>query len=66
MGTERVDIVIVGSGYGGAVTAARLAEAGASVVVLERGPRLTSADFRQSDDPTYLQTIVATIPYSVG
>ena len=58
MGNERVDVVIVGSGYGGAVTAARLAEAGASVVVLERGPRLNSGDFRQSDDPTYLQTIV--------
>ncbi len=58
MGAEQVDVVIIGSGYGGAVTAARLAEGGLSVVVLERGPRLSSADFRQSDDPRYLQTIV--------
>ena len=58
LGIERVDVVIIGSGYGGAVTAARLAEGGLDVVVLERGPRKSSADFRQSDDPRYLQTIV--------
>jgi cholesterol oxidase len=35
--TEHVDTVIVGSGFGGSVTAYRLAEAGQQVIVLERG-----------------------------
>jgi cholesterol oxidase len=34
---EHFDAVIVGSGFGGSVTAQRLAEAGRSVLVLERG-----------------------------
>ncbi|MBI4702205.1 MAG: GMC family oxidoreductase [Deltaproteobacteria bacterium] len=55
---EEADAVIIGSGYGGAIPAARLAEAGMSVVVLERGPRRSTADLRQSDDPRYLQTAV--------
>ncbi|MEU3602620.1 GMC oxidoreductase [Streptomyces sp. NPDC006798] len=36
---HRADVVIVGSGYGGAVTALRLAEAGVDAVLLERGRR---------------------------
>src|SRR5512143_4249506 len=55
---QHVDAVIAGSGYGGAINAARLAEAGMSVVVLERGPRLSSRDFRQSDDPRYISRII--------
>jgi len=42
---EQVDAVVIGSGAGGAPVAAVLAEAGASVVVLEKGPYYTSQDF---------------------
>lgn len=42
---ERFDVVIIGSGFGGAVTACRLAQAGRSVLVLERGRRWAGADF---------------------
>jgi choline dehydrogenase-like flavoprotein len=41
----RADAVVVGSGAGGAPAAARLAEAGFEVLVLEAGPRLSAADF---------------------
>jgi enediyne biosynthesis protein E9 len=62
--TERVDVVIVGSGFGGSITAWRLAElyraAGAdprSIVVLERGQRYRHVDFRQSMDIDNLSNV---------
>ena len=39
------DVVVVGSGYGGAIAACRLARAGRSVCVLERGRELVPGDF---------------------
>jgi len=46
----RADVCVIGSGAGGAVAAAELAEAGLSVVVLEQGPHWTRADFTQRED----------------
>ncbi len=43
--SEEVDVVVIGSGAGGAPVAAVLAEAGARVVILEKGPYYTSKDF---------------------
>lgn len=42
------DVVVVGSGFGGAVTACRLAQAGRSVCVFERGRRWGKDDFPRS------------------
>ena len=36
---ENVDVLIIGSGFGGSVMACRMAEKGSQVVVLERGRR---------------------------
>jgi cholesterol oxidase len=50
--SERFDAIVVGSGFGGAVAACRLAEAGARVLVLERGRRWDESNYpRKSTDP---------------
>lgn len=42
------DVVVIGSGFGGSITACRLAQAGRSVCVLERGRRWQTVDFPRS------------------
>ena len=46
--SEKFDAVVVGSGFGGSITACRLAEQGMKVLVLERGRRWTATDTRAS------------------
>jgi len=43
--TQQFDVVVIGSGFGGSVTALRLAEKGYSVAVLEAGKRFEDEDF---------------------
>jgi cholesterol oxidase len=43
------DFVIIGSGFGGSVSAMRLAEKGYRVLVLERGLRYEDADFPKNN-----------------
>jgi len=69
---ERVDVCIVGSGFGGSIAAWRLAElyeaAGTdpkNILVLERGRRFKHTDFRQSMDVGHLSSVYNLIQ-SVG
>ena len=43
-----VDYVIIGSGFGGSVSAMRLTEKGYRVLVLERGKRYRDQDFART------------------
>src|SRR3954451_14528263 len=42
------DVIVIGSGFGGAICGARLAEAGYRVLILERGRRWEVKDFPRS------------------
>ena len=70
---ERVDVCIVGSGFGGSIAAWRLAElyraAGAdpkNILVLERGPRFKHTDFKQSMHIEHLSNVYSLIQSSQG
>jgi gluconate 2-dehydrogenase alpha chain len=55
MALEKTDVVIVGMGAVGGIVAAELGKAGMKVIGLERGPRLTTADFNPHDELRYFQ-----------
>jgi cholesterol oxidase len=46
--SSKFDVVVIGSGYGGAVAATRLAGAGAKVAILERGQEWLPGDFPET------------------
>lgn len=51
--TLEADVVVVGSGSGGATAAETLAAAGLEVVVVEEGPLLSSSDFTLHESQAY-------------
>jgi cholesterol oxidase len=52
--SQGFDVIVVGSGFGGAVTACRLAEAGARVLVLERGRRWSTEQYPRRPTDAWL------------
>ena len=55
MASEKTDVVIVGMGAVGGIVAAELGKAGMKGIGLERGPRLSTADFNPHDELRYFQ-----------
>ena len=50
MATEQAyDYIVIGSGFGGSVSAMRLAEKGYSVLVIEKGKRWKTSDFPKTN-----------------
>ena len=55
MSRHETDALIIGTGFGAAAPALRLAQAGVKVTLLEKGPRIDPfKDFRQTSDPAYV------------
>jgi len=52
--SKRYDAIVIGSGFGGAVAACRLAEIGADVLVLERGRRWDPKEYPRDFDDAWL------------
>lgn len=46
---ERYDVIVVGSGYGGAIAASRMARAGRSVCLLERGREFQPGEYPNTE-----------------
>lgn len=54
---DRCEVLVIGSGPGGAVVAKELAEAGRDVILLEEGPPFGAKDFRQEAGESMRRTM---------
>ena len=52
--SETFDAIVIGSGFGGAITACRAAEQGMKVLVLERGRRWSPKDYPRKPGDAWL------------
>jgi len=63
MRTVKTDILIIGSGFGAAAPALRLAQAGHRVTLVEKGPHVDPmTSFRMTQDPHYLTRYLKSLP----
>jgi choline dehydrogenase-like flavoprotein len=58
MHSVTTDVLVIGSGFGAAAVARRLAEAGASVTIIEKGSRVGPGEFQQTQDPRYVTRFI--------
>jgi choline dehydrogenase-like flavoprotein len=62
MRTTEIDVLVIGSGFGAAAPALRLAHAGADVLMIEKGKHIDpTKDFRQTQDPRYLSQYLKSV-----
>ncbi len=62
MHTREVEVLVVGSGFGAAAPALRMASAGFQVLIIEKGADIVpERDFHQTQDPKYLLKYIKTI-----
>lgn len=55
MRTLQTEVLVIGSGFGAAAPALRLAQSGLTVLIIEKGPDIVpEKDFKQTQDPKYL------------
>ena len=55
MRTMKTDVLVIGTGFGAAAPALRLARAGYAVTMIEKGPHIDPyTGFRLTSDPRYL------------
>jgi choline dehydrogenase-like flavoprotein len=58
----KIEVLVVGSGFGAAAPALRLSTAGFQVVMIEKGPDIVpKRDFEQTQDPQYLLRYIKSI-----
>jgi len=63
---DRYTVVVVGSGYGGGITASRMSRAGQSVCVLERGREFQPGEYPDTTPETLAETQIDTSDGHLG